>query len=72
MYQYELDLALRLIDIPIILDDQETANKIDQYYDNVRPMLCISEACLKTIVLIGPWISSSCNDFVIPCWNECA
>jgi len=26
MYQYELDRALRQIDIPIILDDQETAN----------------------------------------------
>jgi len=66
-YQYELDLALRQIDIPIILDDQETANKIDQYYDNV--MLCIREACLKTIP--HRTISCSCNDFVIPDWNEC-
>ena len=66
MYQYELDLALRQIDIPIILDDQETANKIDQYYDNV--MLCIRKACLKTIP--HRTISSSCNDFVIPGWNE--
>jgi len=60
-----LDLALRQIDISIILDDQETANKIDQYYDNV--MLCIREACLKTIP--HRTISSSCNDFVIPGWN---
>ena len=63
IYQYELDLALRQIDILIILDDQESANKIDQYYDNV--MLCISEACLKTIRH-----RTSCNDFVIPGWNE--
>ena len=66
--RYELDLALRLIDIPIIFDDQKTANKIDQYYDNVRPMLCIREACLKTIP--HRTISSSCNDFVVPGWNE--
>jgi len=66
-YQYQLDLALRKVNIPVIDPGSDLSHTvIDNYYDTV--ISCIQDVCSKTIPCKT---QSSCFDeYVVPGWND--